>query len=127
MINFEKAKGYENLEFNLPQRKTANSAGYDFEVIEDMVIPSFWTIIRELEVKSVEESIELKETYHSLKSLEETASLTKKYNTKPTLVPTGVKCKLEPDTYLELSVRSSCPLKYWLVMANGVGRLSPKF
>ena len=23
--------------------------------------------------------------------------------------------------YLELSVRSSCPLKYWLILANGVG------
>ena len=34
---------------------------------------------------------------------------------------TGVKCALEPDTYLELSVRSSTPLKYWLILANGVG------
>ena len=23
--------------------------------------------------------------------------------------------------YLQLSVRSSCPLKYWLILANGVG------
>ena len=32
-----------------------------------------------------------------------------------------MKCHLEPDTYLELSVRSSSPLKYWITMANGVG------
>jgi dUTP pyrophosphatase len=28
---------------------------------------------------------------------------------------------LDPNTYLELSVRSSTPLKYWLFMANSVG------
>ena len=34
---------------------------------------------------------------------------------------TGVKCELNPGTYLELSVRSSTPLKNWLILANGVG------
>ena len=37
------------------------------------------------------------------------------------MVPTGIKCQLDSDCYLELSVRSSCPLKYWLILANGVG------
>ena len=37
------------------------------------------------------------------------------------MVSTGVKCQLDPGTYLELSVRSSTPLKYWLILANGVG------
>jgi dUTP pyrophosphatase len=32
-----------------------------------------------------------------------------------------LKCALDPNTYLELSVRSSTPLKYWLFMANSVG------
>ena len=32
-----------------------------------------------------------------------------------------MKCKLDPDTYLELSIRSSYPLKYWLILGNGVG------
>lgn len=45
----------------------------------------------------------------------------KEYKAKPTLVPTGIKCELDLDTYLELSVRSSCPLKYGLFLANGVG------
>jgi dUTPase len=49
------------------------------------------------------------------------AAITKATKAKPTLVPTGMKCKLEPDTYLELSVRSSCPLKHWLILANSVG------
>ena len=47
--------------------------------------------------------------------------MTKAADTKPTLVPTGVKCHLDEHTYLELSVRSSAPLKHWLILANGVG------
>ena len=56
-----------------------------------------------------------------LYGLSDIATFTKTTGLKPTLVPTGIKCQLEPNTYLELSVRSSCPLKYWLILANGVG------
>lgn len=35
---FEVVKGYEESNINLPKRKTVNSAGYDFEVAEDVVI-----------------------------------------------------------------------------------------
>jgi len=38
---FEIAKGYEEANVNLPKRSTANSAGYDFEAVEDTVIPAF--------------------------------------------------------------------------------------
>lgn len=38
---FEVAKGFENEGVNLPIRKTKYSAGYDFEAVEDVVIPSF--------------------------------------------------------------------------------------
>ena len=38
---FEIAKGFENKNINLPERKTKNSAGYDFEAAEDTIIPSF--------------------------------------------------------------------------------------
>ena len=38
---FEIAKGYEDKEINLPERKTKYSAGYDMEAAEDVVIPSF--------------------------------------------------------------------------------------
>ena len=44
--------------------------------------------------------IESKEFY----TLNEVADITKKLKAKPTLVSSGVKCALEPDTYLELSV-----------------------
>ena len=38
---FEIAKGFENSDIHLPQRKTAYSAGYDFEAAEDTIIPAF--------------------------------------------------------------------------------------
>ena len=42
MIKFEVAKGFEDKGVNLPKRGTTGSAGYDFEVAEDVVIqPQF--------------------------------------------------------------------------------------
>ena len=38
---FEVAKGFENADINLPERKTKHSAGYDVEAAEDTIIPSF--------------------------------------------------------------------------------------
>ena len=38
MRGFEKAKGYEHLEFELPKRGTVHSAGYDFAIIEELTI-----------------------------------------------------------------------------------------
>ena len=114
MIRFEKVSRFAAADFNLPVRKTKNSAGYDFEVAEDIIIPTFaknWdTLIKSTPIP-VEETL----------TLSEVASLTKSTKAKPTLVSTGVKCHLEEGYYLELSVRSSTPLKYWLVLANSVG------
>lgn len=111
MAKFEvigKYAGEENL--LLPKRKTKESAGYDFVVADDIVIPPY--------SKMMDLMGSLTGPVHSL---EEVAKVTKTTGAKPTLVPTGVKAKLDPGTYLELSVRSSCPLKYWLIMANSVG------
>ena len=38
---FEIAKGFEDKNINLPERKTKYSAGYDVECAEDVIIPSF--------------------------------------------------------------------------------------
>ena len=114
MIRFEKVKRFADVDFDMPVRKTANSAGYDMVVAEDIVIPTFaknWDTL----IKST--SIPLEETF----TLNEMAVLTKSAKAKPTLVSTGVKCYLEKGYYLELSVRSSTPLKYWIVLANSVG------
>jgi len=40
MRGFEKIKGYEQMEFPLPKRSTKYSAGYDFALIEDVLIPA---------------------------------------------------------------------------------------
>ena len=41
IAKFEKVSKFAEVDINLPQRKTAESAGYDFEVAEDIVIPSY--------------------------------------------------------------------------------------
>ena len=38
---FEIARGFENAGINLPVRSTKNSAGYDIEAAEDVIIPAF--------------------------------------------------------------------------------------
>ena len=114
MIKFEKVSRLNKEKINLPIRKTANSAGYDFKVIEDIIIPSlsqhFFTFGQNF-------SQPLTEGY----TLTEMGEMTKTIGARPTLIPTGVKCYLEEGYYLELSVRSSTPLKYWLILANSVG------
>ena len=112
-MKFEKVSRLAAADFNLPVRKTKNSAGYDFEVAEDIVVPSWDDVIFHLATYTPQPI----EAY----TLEEMAKLTKQSGAKPTLVSTGIKCQLDEGYYLELSVRSSTPLKYWLVLANGVG------
>lgn len=114
MIKFEKVSRLAAADFNLPVRKTKNSVGYDFEVAEDTVVPTWTSQLIEI-TKHVEE---MPVDAVSLKWL---ADLIKHTKIKPTLVSSGIKCYLEPGYYLELSVRSSTPLKYWLILANGVG------
>ena len=36
-------------------------------------------------------------------------------------IPTGIKCQLEPEYYLQLALRSSTPKKKGLMLANGIG------
>lgn len=122
MAKFEKVSKFAEVDINLPQRKTAESAGYDFEVAEDIVIPSYHSLMRFMsDIASTYLAYEDGSIQPRILALDDIASITKMFNVKPTLVSTGMKCKLDSGTYLELSVRSSCPLKYWLIMANSVG------
>ena len=118
MAKFEKVNRFADADINLPQRKTTDSAGYDFEVAEDIVIPTADMLITNMSMAWLADSNLLP---GQPLTLDQVAAITKATGAKPTLVPTGIKCKLDPNTYLELSVRSSCPLKYWLILANGVG------
>ena len=122
MAKFEKVSRFSEIDINLPERKTADSAGYDMEVAEDIIVPSYHNLM-EIMNSIIPQNVILdtNEVVHNTFTLDEIANITKTLKTKPTLVSTGMKCKLEPGTYLELSVRSSCPLKHWLILANSVG------
>ena len=114
MAIFEKVSKYADADIAMPIRKTAQSAGYDMVAAEDYVIPSIWQMVPEAkELWPVED-----DEYVTMDLM---SKFTKETGFKPTLVSTGMKCKLDPGSYLQLSVRSSSPLKYWLMMANGVG------
>lgn len=113
-MKFEIISKYADAGLSLPVRKTKASAGYDFQVAEDTVIPSY-----------IEQFNRVFHDYYQSNrttiDLNTISNLTKRENFRPTLVPTGIKCEMPEDMYLELSVRSSCPLKHWLILANGVG------
>ena len=111
-MKFEIVSKYADAGLNLPVRKTAKSAGYDFQVAEDVVIPSILALSDKM-ISYADPAYE--------RTLEDIAAITKATKAKPTLVPTGIKCEMPEGFYLELSVRSSCPLKHWLILANGVG------
>lgn len=131
MIKFEKITKYKDDEgIIIPSRKTAASAGYDFCAAADTIIPSYDIMLSDFQNSLIKEEIADKERFKSVEDVDKAfnpitladfAALSKKYCFKPTLVPTGIKCQMPQDTYLQLSVRSSLPLKHWLILANGVG------
>ena len=47
-MKFEIVSKYENAGLSLPVRKTKASAGYDFQVAEDITIPSYYSLCNEL-------------------------------------------------------------------------------
>ena len=127
MIKFEKVSKYADVDINMPCRKTTGSAGYDIEVAEDIIIPSFSRLWNRMENYNPNDYNDtgrawgLPEEIIGPIDLDYIAVITKYTKARPTLVPTGVKCYLEEDTYLELAIRSSGPLKHWLIMGNSVG------
>ena len=125
---FEKISKYASDDMVIvPSRKTTQSAGYDFYAAEDTIIPPFVEIMedaliedakaRGAKYKTVQDFMEKEYPY----SLEKIAKISKEYKAKVALVPTGIKCKIPDGYFLQLSPRSSLPLKHWLIMANGVG------
>ena len=120
MEKFEKVSKYENEDLPMPVRKTASSAGYDLAAAEDYIIPSFWQISQEAKnLWPVEDD--------EYVMMDQMADFTKQVSYKPTLVSTGMKCKLDPGNFLMLTVRSSLPLKHWLILANGLGLIDSDY
>ena len=54
-------------------------------------------------------------------TIDEVSALTKQTGFKPTLIPTGYKAYMDDEYSLDLYIRSSSPLKYWLILANSTG------
>jgi dUTP pyrophosphatase len=81
---------------------------------DDYIIPSIWNM-----VKDMQEIYPIKDDEYLTTDI--MAQFTKKTGFKPTLISTGMKCQMDYDVYLQLAIRSSSPLKYWLMLANGVG------
>lgn len=107
---FEIVSTFQNKNINLPTRATIASAGYDFESAVDIIIPSIWKLIFKHTAKS------LKQWIHR-----DNEELIDEKILKPILVPTGIKSYMQQDEYLQLTNRSSNPLKHFLVLPNGVG------
>ena len=110
-IKFEKVSRFKDIDIGMPVRATEASAGYDFVAAEDIIIEPYYIIRNRLRNVPVNEPL----------TLEEVAKITKIEKAKPALISTGMKCEMPKDIFLQLSVRSSGPLKHWLIMANGVG------
>lgn len=106
---FEKVSRFANQNFIMPHRATAESAGYDFVAAEEVLVPSYLHLFDGAAPVS------------GPLSLEAAADALKKR--RPTLVSTGVKCRLDEGTYLKLVNRSSGSLKYLLIVANGEGTI----
>jgi dUTP pyrophosphatase len=115
---FEKVSKYKDIDIAMPERKTSGAAGYDMVAAEDIIIPPYEAHMNNL----FDTELGINNGYLiTPKTLDEMAALTKSIKAKPTLVSTGMKCRLDKRTYLELAIRSSSPLKYWLILANSVG------
>lgn len=92
----------KSLDIKLPERSTANSAGYDFFAFEDITIPSFThTLFRNIQLESYDGC--------------------SRGITSPFCIKTGVKASMDMNMCLQLYPRSSWPSKLGLVMANSVG------
>ena len=100
----DKLRGFERIssiteEIKLPERSTKYSAGYDFFVYQDIIIPPSF--------------ITKEEISYNLESEH-------KWEVKPFLLKTGIKAFMQDDEVLYLYNRSSNPKK-GLILANSVG------
>lgn len=123
MAKFEKISKYADTDIALPTRATKYSAGYDLAAAEDIVVPPIEFFTTKVRDKFFQDKPNA-DYYGFLKplTLDAIAGMTKELKSKITLVPTGIKCKLDDNQYLAIVPRSSLPLKHYLMVANSVGR-----
>lgn len=120
-VYFEKVKRFSDVDLPLPTRGTSQSAGYDFIVAEDIVIPPMDFLMDKIREETFKDEERDYWGFLNPLTLDKVASLTKELKAKIPLVSTGMKCHLDEGQYLELSARSSTPLKHWLIIGNAIG------
>ena len=141
MFKFEKVKRFENVEIAEPVRKTKNAACYDMVAAEDVIVYPMARLTSDLgdivasqklteEVQGAVQKMvdagkpalaqQMIDTLVTC-TIDEVSALTKQTGFKPTLIPTGYKAYMDDEYSLDLYIRSSSPLKYWLMLANSTG------
>lgn len=141
MFKFEKVKRFEGIDIPAPARKTKNAAAYDMVAAEDVVImpmsrltgdlgnivanqrltPEIQPVIQKMvDAGKSDAAQSMVDTMVTL-TIDEVSELTKATGYKPTLIPTGYKAYMDENHSLDLYIRSSSPLKYWLILANSTG------
>lgn len=118
-FKFEKVSKYADVDLPMPTRGTADSAGYDLVVAEDMVLKPYEHFAMKLRDGAAVDDDYWRFTKPL--TLDEMAKTTKELGAKVQLVPTGMKAYMPKGYYLKLVVRSSTPLKHWLILANSEG------
>lgn len=108
---FEVVSKYKDQGINLPKRQTAQSAGYDFEAAQDVVLPSIWCL-------NFVRIFRLIRNGHELNELDREKA---EKILKPILVPTGIKAYMPEDEVLILANRSSNTFKRNMAFPNGIG------
>ena len=113
----------------IPERNDDGSAGYDLRAAEDIIIPSLlrqrqesFENVLDTIAREGEDSLEYalyEEGY--VPTLEEAEALTKEYNLRATLVPTGLKAKFPKGESLDIYDRSSTGVKLLLSLPHAVG------
>lgn len=111
MNKFEKVKRTDD--GTIPCRATRYSAGYDLYASEDVIVPSLMEAIKNLDKRY--------DTTINFNLADLASALKSHFGFRPTLVPTGIKAKLESDCFLSISARSSLPYKNLLIVANAPG------
>ena len=98
MAVFEVVSRFKNSSIDLlPKRATIGSAGYDFVVAEDIVVPNYATLMKYADPLKEGQLFSYHPTADYLKvfTLEEITKKIKENKAAPTLVSTGIKAKLD--------------------------------
>lgn len=140
MRDFYIIKEYQEIldESFIPQRADESSAGYDFKAAEDIIVPSIINsyrkmraslLYRENHASNVDEIEEIEKLLYSntVFPLSEIEKINKEYNFKATMIPTGIKARMDNNNVLKIYPRSSTGCKSLLTLPNNVGIIDASY